>query len=188
MLTAIAIMALGAIVLGAALGFASIKFKVGATRWSRRSRRSCRRRSAASAGTPAAAPTPKPSSKGRGRHQPLPARRHGRRGQARRPAQARDQAARSRRKPKSVAFIGEQTCIGCTLCIQACPVDAIVGAAKQMHTIVAELLPAANCACRRAGRVHHDGTDHREPRQLEMEVSGHRTEEGRMSQQRKNPR
>ncbi len=40
-------------------------------------------------------------------------------------------------KPKSVAFIDESTCIGCTLCIQACPVDAIVGAAKQMHTIVA---------------------------------------------------
>jgi electron transport complex protein RnfB len=40
-------------------------------------------------------------------------------------------------KGKSVAFIDEQTCIGCTLCIQACPVDAIVGAAKQMHTIVA---------------------------------------------------
>ncbi|HPR06638.1 MAG TPA: electron transport complex subunit RsxB [Denitromonas sp.] len=39
-------------------------------------------------------------------------------------------------KPKSVAVIDEQTCIGCTLCIQACPVDAIVGAAKQMHTIV----------------------------------------------------
>ena len=40
-------------------------------------------------------------------------------------------------KPKQVAIIDEQTCIGCTLCIQACPVDAIVGAAKQMHTIVA---------------------------------------------------
>ena len=36
-----------------------------------------------------------------------------------------------------VALIDEQTCIGCTLCLQACPVDAIVGAAKQMHTIVA---------------------------------------------------
>ena len=42
-------------------------------------------------------------------------------------------------KPKSVAAINEQSCIGCTLCIQACPVDAIVGAAKQMHTVVAPL-------------------------------------------------
>ncbi len=40
-------------------------------------------------------------------------------------------------KPKSVAWIDEQECIGCTLCIQACPVDAILGAAKQMHTVIA---------------------------------------------------
>ena len=40
-------------------------------------------------------------------------------------------------KPKSVAVIDENICIGCTLCIQACPVDAILGAAKQMHTIIA---------------------------------------------------
>ena len=39
-------------------------------------------------------------------------------------------------KPKSLAFIDEQVCIGCTLCIQACPVDAILGAAKQMHTVI----------------------------------------------------
>jgi electron transport complex protein RnfB len=38
-----------------------------------------------------------------------------------------------------VAYIDESLCIGCTLCIQACPVDAIVGAAKQMHTIVPDL-------------------------------------------------
>ncbi len=37
---------------------------------------------------------------------------------------------------KEHAFIDEQICIGCTLCIQACPVDAILGAAKQMHTII----------------------------------------------------
>jgi len=37
---------------------------------------------------------------------------------------------------KTVVYIDEQTCIGCTLCIQACPVDAILGAAKQMHTII----------------------------------------------------
>ncbi len=42
-------------------------------------------------------------------------------------------------KPKAVAFIDEQICIGCTLCIQACPVDAIVGAAKQMHTVIDKL-------------------------------------------------
>jgi len=39
-------------------------------------------------------------------------------------------------KPKMVAIIDEQICIGCTLCIQACPVDAILGAAKQMHTVI----------------------------------------------------
>jgi len=40
-------------------------------------------------------------------------------------------------KPKTVAVIDEATCIGCTLCIQACPVDAILGAPKQMHTVIA---------------------------------------------------
>lgn len=37
-----------------------------------------------------------------------------------------------------VAFIDESVCIGCTKCIQACPVDAIVGAAQQMHTVIAQ--------------------------------------------------
>ncbi len=41
-------------------------------------------------------------------------------------------------KPKSVAYIVEEECIGCTLCIQACPVDAIMGAAKQMHSVIIE--------------------------------------------------
>jgi electron transport complex protein RnfB len=36
-----------------------------------------------------------------------------------------------------VAVIDEATCIGCTKCIQACPVDAILGAAKHMHTVIA---------------------------------------------------
>jgi electron transport complex protein RnfB len=39
---------------------------------------------------------------------------------------------------KTVAVIDEQLCIGCTLCIRACPVDAILGAAKQMHTVIAQ--------------------------------------------------
>jgi electron transport complex protein RnfB len=37
----------------------------------------------------------------------------------------------------TVAVIREAECIGCTKCIQACPVDAILGAAKQMHTVIA---------------------------------------------------
>lgn len=40
-------------------------------------------------------------------------------------------------KPQMVARIREAECIGCTKCLQACPVDAIVGAAKQMHTVIA---------------------------------------------------
>lgn len=41
-------------------------------------------------------------------------------------------------KPQTVAVIDEAHCIGCTLCIQACPVDAIVGANKLMHTVIAD--------------------------------------------------
>jgi electron transport complex protein RnfB len=37
---------------------------------------------------------------------------------------------------KKVAVIREDECIGCTKCIQACPIDAIIGAAKQMHTVI----------------------------------------------------
>ncbi|MFL9864295.1 electron transport complex subunit RsxB [Paraburkholderia fungorum] len=42
-------------------------------------------------------------------------------------------------RPRPLAVIDEQVCIGCTLCMQACPVDAIVGAPKQMHTVIAAL-------------------------------------------------
>jgi electron transport complex protein RnfB len=40
-------------------------------------------------------------------------------------------------KPRTLARIVEVDCIGCTKCIQVCPVDAIVGAAKLMHTVIA---------------------------------------------------
>jgi electron transport complex protein RnfB len=40
--------------------------------------------------------------------------------------------------PFAIARIDEATCIGCALCVQACPTDAIVGAAKLMHTVIAD--------------------------------------------------
>jgi electron transport complex protein RnfB len=42
-------------------------------------------------------------------------------------------------QPLRLALIDEAHCIGCTLCIQACPVDAIAGAPKRMHTVIAAL-------------------------------------------------
>jgi Na+-translocating ferredoxin:NAD+ oxidoreductase subunit B len=41
--------------------------------------------------------------------------------------------------PRGLAVIDENWCIGCTLCIKACPVDCIVGASKEMHTVIEEL-------------------------------------------------
>jgi Na+-translocating ferredoxin:NAD+ oxidoreductase subunit B len=40
-------------------------------------------------------------------------------------------------RPLTVAVIDESRCIGCTLCIPACPVDAIIGSAKRMHAVIA---------------------------------------------------
>jgi len=42
-----------------------------------------------------------------------------------------------REAPKLVAYIREADCIGCTKCLPACPVDAILGAPRQMHTVIA---------------------------------------------------
>jgi electron transport complex protein RnfB len=42
-------------------------------------------------------------------------------------------------RPRRVAWIDPALCIGCTRCIQACPVDAIIGASRRMHTVIAAL-------------------------------------------------
>jgi electron transport complex protein RnfB len=47
--------------------------------------------------------------------------------------------SRGQHVPLMVAIIDEPHCIGCTLCIQACPVDAIVGANKRMHTVLPDI-------------------------------------------------
>jgi len=52
-----------------------------------------------------------------------------------RPALPYDRA-RGEHKPPAVAVVVEADCIGCTKCIQACPVDAIIGGAKHMHVVI----------------------------------------------------
>lgn len=72
--------------------------------------------------------------------------------------------ARGMEQARHVAKIDEPACIGCTLCIQACPVDAIVGAAQQMHTVIVELctgcdLCVAPCPVDCIAMVPATGTD-----------------------------
>jgi electron transport complex protein RnfB len=62
--------------------------------------------------------------------------------------------ARGSEGPRKVVFVDEAWCIGCTLCIKACPVDCIVGAPKVMHTVIEALctgcelcLPACPVDC-----------------------------------------
>jgi electron transport complex protein RnfB len=149
-LLAIAIMALGAVVLGAALGYASIKFKVEGDPLVEKIEAILPQTQCGQCGFPGCKPYAEAIAKGEADINLCPP--GGMEGVQRladllgrevKPLDAEE-------KPKQVAIIDENTCIGCTLCIQACPVDAIVGAAKQMHTIIASCAPAANCACRPA--------------------------------------
>jgi len=45
-------------------------------------------------------------------------------------------SAHGHEAPRTIAIIDEDWCIGCTLCIKACPTDAILGAPKRMHTVI----------------------------------------------------
>lgn len=47
-------------------------------------------------------------------------------------------ASHGEEKPQQVAFIIEEWCIGCTRCIKACPVDAILGSTQKMHTVISQ--------------------------------------------------
>ncbi|RMA81390.1 electron transport complex subunit RsxB [Umboniibacter marinipuniceus] len=49
-----------------------------------------------------------------------------------------DESHGEEKDKRVIAYIREDECIGCTKCIQACPVDAILGAAKQMHTVIVD--------------------------------------------------
>ena len=61
-------------------------------------------------------------------------------------------------QPRAAALIDEHWCIGCTLCIQACPVDAIVGAPKLMHTVLLEHCTGCElCFAALPGGLHRDG-------------------------------
>ena len=139
MLTAILIMALGAVVLGAALGWVSIKFKVEGDPLVEKIESILPQTQCGQCGYPGCRPYAEAISKGGAEINLCPP------GGAEGVQRLADLLGREVKpldaveKPKQVAIIDEQTCIGCTLCIQACPVDAIVGAAKQMHTIVEAL-------------------------------------------------
>ena len=139
MLTAILIMALGAVVLGAALGYAAIKFKVEGNPLVEKIEAILPQTQCGQCGYPGCKPYAEAIAAGEADINRCPP--GGQEGVAKladllgreiKPLDAEE-------KPKQLAIIDEQTCIGCTLCIQACPVDAIVGAAKQMHTVVASL-------------------------------------------------
>jgi electron transport complex protein RnfB len=138
MFSALAIMALGAIILGAALGFASIKFKVFGNPLVEKIEGLLPQTQCGQCGYPGCHPYAEAIAKGEADINLCPP--GGEEG-VRKLADLLGRevkALNAEEKPKQVAIIDENTCIGCTLCIQACPVDAIVGAAKQMHTIVGQ--------------------------------------------------
>ncbi|MDR1888758.1 MAG: electron transport complex subunit RsxB [Zoogloeaceae bacterium] len=141
MLIAIAIMALGALTLGAALGYAATRFKVEGDPLTDKVNAILPQTQCGQCGFPGCKPYAEAIAKGEAEINLCPpggdegvkklAELLGR--------EYKPLAAAAEEKKRVVAVIREDQCIGCTLCIQACPVDAIVGAARQMHTVVESL-------------------------------------------------
>ena len=105
--------------------------------------RCCRRPSAPAAATPAAVPTPQAIAAGSAHHSTSA------RPVAGRPSPHSQPCwivrllplnpVNGMEGPLLVALIDEEACIGCAKCLPPCPVDAIIGAQRQMHTVVAAL-------------------------------------------------
>lgn len=93
--------------------------------------------------------------------------------------------------PRALAVIDEDWCIGCTLCIKACPVDCIVGASKQMHTVIdaqctgCELcLPACPVDCIDMVGIGHNRTSWAAWRADEAEAARRRYDSRRLRLER----
>ena len=140
MLAALLVMALGAVVLGAALGYAAVRFRVEGDPLVEKIDAILPQTQCGQCSYPGCKPYAQAIAKGEAEiNQCPPGGDEGIRKLA--DLLGREfkslSAEHGIEKPKSVAVIDEQICIGCTLCIQACPVDAIVGASKQLHTVIA---------------------------------------------------
>ena len=139
-LTAVAIMALGAVILGAALGFAAVRFRVKGDPLVGQVNAILPQTQCGQCGFAGCKPYAEAIIKGEAEINLCPP--GGADGMKRIAELLGRDCSRLNaveEKPKQYAWIDESTCIGCTLCIQACPVEAIVGAAKQMHTVVTAL-------------------------------------------------
>ena len=142
MLIAILIMAALAILLGAILGFAALKFKVQGNPLIDKVDAILPQTQCGQCGYPGCAPYARAVAEGEAAtNLCVPGGNPVAKGIAEllgvefKPVGGGDEAAGAT-PPKQVAFIDENICIGCTACLKACPQDAILGASKQMHTIL----------------------------------------------------
>lgn len=139
MFDALLVMALGAIVLGAALGYAAVRFRVEGDPLVEKIDAILPQTQCGQCGFPGCKPYAQAIAKGEAEiNQCPPGGAEGVRrlaaltGQTALPLSA-DHGVEG---PRTVAVIDEQWCIGCTLCIDACPTDAILGGNKRMHTVM----------------------------------------------------